>query len=205
MTTLDARTIAADIMTMNARDVTETEIWAHIGQAYEDRDVDPAVVAEALTLIAEAGIDLIWPDSTKDTELDAARVENERLEAELDQLRAERDRLVAERAPMLRLVKAVRVWRVQFYKPVIWPRAAAVVAALDALPLAGNGVTGQITFADGVWSLRCSHHGLVGGGNGDADEHDRLVRLWAEHDQKMHGGDGVVDIDRLIDPRAVND
>ncbi|WP_431728634.1 hypothetical protein [Verrucosispora sp. TAA-831] len=96
MTAIDARTIAADIMTMNARDVTEAEVWAHIGQAYDARDVDPAVVAEALTLIAEAGIDLTWPDGTASSELDAQRLENARLTAELVKAQEEIARMRGE-------------------------------------------------------------------------------------------------------------
>ena len=93
MAELDARTIAADIMTGNARSITVGEIWAHIGQAYDATDIDASIADEVNELIAEAGIDLIWPDGSKDTELDAARVEIERLRAELDQARAEADAL----------------------------------------------------------------------------------------------------------------
>ncbi|WP_431728633.1 hypothetical protein [Verrucosispora sp. TAA-831] len=69
----------------------------------------------------------------------------------------------------------------------------------------GNGVYGEIDFADSAWSLRCSRHGLVGGGTDTPGEHDRLVRLWAQHDHELHGGDGAVDTDVLIDPQAVID
>ncbi|MCX5066600.1 hypothetical protein OOJ91_12000 [Micromonospora lupini] len=148
---LDPRTVAADIMCGNARDITPGEVWAHIGQAYDTTEIDATIADDVTALIRAAGIDLIWPDGTKNTELDASRVENERLTAELvkatdeaNRLRTEWDRLVNERAAMLRLVDAVRVWRHQFSKPSGFPRQAAVIAAFDALPadaLAGEAVT----------------------------------------------------------------
>jgi hypothetical protein len=89
----DPRTIAADIMTSHARDVCLTDICAHIGQAY---DIDSATKFESLAdevndLVKKAGIDLIWPDGSTNTELDAQRVENERLTAENARVRQQRD------------------------------------------------------------------------------------------------------------------
>lgn len=43
------------------------------------------------------------------------------------------------------------------------------------------------------WLLKCSECGLVGHSEKlDADGHDGLVRLWAEHDRDKHEGSGVV-------------
>lgn len=68
----------------------------------------------------------------------------------------------------------------------------------------GNGEYGEIDFSGGRWSLRCSHHGILDVADDNAAEHDRLVRLWASHDQADHGGDGEVDRDWLINAGAVN-
>lgn len=84
--TIDPKTIAADIMTMNARDVTPSEVWAHIGQAYATTALDASIADEVADLIAKTGIDLIWPDGTANTELDAARVEIDRLRGEVKNL-----------------------------------------------------------------------------------------------------------------------
>ncbi|MEU4367529.1 hypothetical protein [Micromonospora chersina] len=83
MTAIDAKKVAADLMVNNARFITPAEVWAHIGQAYDVAEVDASIADEVATLIAKTGIDLIWPDGTKDTELDAARAEIEKLRAEL--------------------------------------------------------------------------------------------------------------------------
>ncbi|RKR92838.1 hypothetical protein BDK92_7320 [Micromonospora pisi] len=64
---------------------------------------------------------------------------------------------------------------------------------LESRPKGGNA----------VWVLRCTTHGVLGTGDDTADEHDRLVRNWANHDQEEHGGDGIVDTDLLIN-REVN-
>lgn len=94
---IDARTIAADIMCGNARAITPAEVWAHIGQAYDTAEIDASIADEVAELIAKTGIDLIWPDGSKDTELDAARVEIERLRAELERRKEGIDRLIAFR------------------------------------------------------------------------------------------------------------
>lgn len=91
MTGLDPRTIAADIICQNGRDITISEIWAHISQAYDTAEIDAAIADGVYDLIGKTGIDLIWPDGTKNTELDAARVEIERLRAELTRAVDQRD------------------------------------------------------------------------------------------------------------------
>lgn len=58
------------------------------------------------------------------------------------------------------------------------------------------------------WTLTCGdwrHEGCgeVGRREGSAEGHDELVRLWAEHDQKSHDGDGTVQSDALILSGAV--
>jgi hypothetical protein len=56
-----------------------------------------------------------------------------------------------------------------------------------------------------LWTLTC--HGREGCGELDAgdgslaEEHDRLVHLWAQHDADRHGGDGKVDRHLLINAR----
>ncbi|MFC0504264.1 hypothetical protein [Micromonospora costi] len=87
MTSLDPRVIAADIMCGNARSITPGEVWAHIGQAYDTAEIDATLADEVVELIRTAGIDLLWHDGSSNTELDAARVEIERLTAELDRAR----------------------------------------------------------------------------------------------------------------------
>lgn len=42
------------------------------------------------------------------------------------------------------------------------------------------------------WVLRCTGCGRLEVSDGTAEEHDRLVRLWAQHDQDRHNGDGIV-------------
>ncbi|WP_431892722.1 hypothetical protein [Micromonospora haikouensis] len=91
MTTLDPKTIAAGLMTDYARDVSRIDIAAYIGQAYDDAEPTTADITAIADLIATAGIDLLWPDGSADTELDAQRVENERLRAHRDELRARID------------------------------------------------------------------------------------------------------------------
>jgi multidrug efflux pump subunit AcrA (membrane-fusion protein) len=92
MTTLDPRTIAADLMTATARDLDTLDVLTHISQAYDVLTYPDSLPAEVLALVRTAGIDLIWPDDTRDTELDAQRVEVERLRSELAQVRAELER-----------------------------------------------------------------------------------------------------------------
>lgn len=84
---IDARTIAANLMTTAARDVDRLDVWGHIGKAYDVLTIDENIDIQVLDLISKASIDLIWPDGSKDTELDTARVEIERLRAELIQVR----------------------------------------------------------------------------------------------------------------------
>lgn len=146
MTTLDPRTIAADLMTTAAREVDRIDVWAHIGQAYdvdvvEDR-IDAGLADTVIDLIGKAGIDLIWPDGSTDTELDAQRVENERLTAELDRLRAELDQeradriaLARERDLLLPVAEAAQEWRWSGDTADGHQRAeASLMAAVDALP-----------------------------------------------------------------------
>ncbi|MFC4146592.1 hypothetical protein ACFO0M_10025 [Micromonospora mangrovi] len=83
---LDPKTIAADLMVSNARFVTAPEVWAHIGQAYDTAELDASLADEVADLIAKAGIGLTWPDGTTNTELDAARVEIERLKTRVNEL-----------------------------------------------------------------------------------------------------------------------
>ncbi|MFI6160363.1 hypothetical protein ACIA59_10485 [Micromonospora haikouensis] len=93
MTTLDPKTIAADLMTGAARDICLTDVCAHMGQAYDIPTVEEfeSLADKVLDLVKVAGIDLLWPDGTRDTELDAQRVENERIAAHRDELRARID------------------------------------------------------------------------------------------------------------------
>jgi hypothetical protein len=103
VTAIDPRTVAADIMCANARDITPAEVWAWIGQAYDTTNIDASIADEVTDLIAKAGIDLTWPDGSTNTELDAARVEIERLTAELAEARAAGEKLRA-------LATAVERW-----------------------------------------------------------------------------------------------
>ncbi|MFY1588957.1 hypothetical protein ACN267_31205 [Micromonospora sp. WMMD734] len=102
MTTLDPRTIAADLMTHAARDLDTLDVLTHIGQAYDVLTYPDSLPAEVLTLVRSAGIDLLWPDGTKDTELDAQRVEVDRLQAEVDRLREQ----VFAQQPVIAAVQA---------------------------------------------------------------------------------------------------
>ena len=57
------------------------------------------------------------------------------------------------------------------------------------------------------WTLTCEGGrdgcGELGRGDGgSAQEHDRLVVLWAGHEAKQHGGDGRVARWMLLDPEA---
>ena len=105
--TIDPKTIAADIMCGNARFITPAEVWAHIGQAYDATEIDASIADEVATLIAKTGIDLIWPDGSKDTELDAARVEIERWAAQVADLA---DKLHKANAEIDSLTKAGTAW-----------------------------------------------------------------------------------------------
>lgn len=92
--TIDPRTVAADIMCAYARDVSRIDVAAHIGQAYDNTEhVDASFLDEVADLIAKAGIDLIWPDGSTNTELDAARVEIERLNNRVATVAAEREHM----------------------------------------------------------------------------------------------------------------
>lgn len=82
-----------------------------------------------------------------------------------------------------------------------WPEiVAALCRALGERDIAGDG-GGTIDYDDGLdqWVLSCARHGVIGRGDGgSAEEHNRLVREWAAHDQQEHGGDGTVDTAALI-------
>ena len=62
---------------------------------------------------------------------------------------------------------------------------------------------GTLDFRNDRWVLHCSAHGVLAEGGESAEEHDRLVQAWAVHDQREHGGDGIVDEALLINPSAV--
>jgi hypothetical protein len=90
-----------------------------------------------------------------------------------EETKADRDRLAAQVAHYRRVVEAARAWRAQFAKPddIKWPRRAALVAAVDALPDAGphqhecacnrnwGGPCGPCVCEEpprqGVWRLTC--------------------------------------------------
>ncbi|MFJ8687395.1 hypothetical protein [Micromonospora wenchangensis] len=107
---IDPRTIAADLMTHAARDLDTLDVLTHIGQAYDVLTYPDSLPAEVLTLVRSAGIDLLWPDGKKDTELDTQRVEVDRLQAELAEVRAERDRLREQVFAQQPVLDAVQAW-----------------------------------------------------------------------------------------------
>jgi hypothetical protein len=70
--------------------------------------------------------------------------------------------------------------------------------------LDGDQVDGLIDYRTRTdeWLLKCDGRdgcGELSRGAGNAAEHDRLVRLWAQHDRERHGGDGVVPTYMLLD------
>lgn len=81
------------------------------------------------------------------------------------------------------------------------PEIVAVLRrASGDVDIAGRWL-GTLGYDDGgdQWVLSCDEHGVIGRGDGQSvEEHDRLVRLWAEHDEGAHGGDGRVDERMLI-------
>lgn len=75
----------------------------------------------------------------------------------------------------------------------------------------GNDVDGVIGYDDSSqeWTLTCqvnrgTGHGVLARRPGDSAEgHDELVRLWAEHERDLHGGDGRIPDWALIDRGTV--
>lgn len=83
MTTIDPRLIAGDLMLDAARDILTTDIYAHVGQAY-DATITRSEVTQITTLIRESGIDITWPDGGQDTEVNRLRELIDRMKATLD-------------------------------------------------------------------------------------------------------------------------
>ncbi|MFI7073616.1 hypothetical protein [Micromonospora sediminicola] len=174
--TIDAKTVAADIMTGNARDVTTTEVWAHIGQAYDTTGIDASFADEVVDLIGKAGIDLIWPDDTSNTELAAAR-------AEIAGLKAANTRLLDRCYAAIPVITAVEAWAdahsdrdVQLFRrpgaPV--PALAALYDAFEEYRVVYAALdAGQVVQPDtaGSWSLPVEPDGVE-------RLRDRRGRLW---------------------------
>jgi len=83
--TIDLHTIAADMMLTAARDITTTDIYAYIGQAYDEAPTR-ADIGQITTLIRESAIDITWPDGSRDTEVDRLRAQLDLRDIELDRL-----------------------------------------------------------------------------------------------------------------------
>jgi hypothetical protein len=140
----DVKAIAADLMTSHARDIDHIDVWAHIGQAYDidvvETNLDASIANEVIDLIGKASIDLTWPDGTTNTELDAARVEIERLTAGLSEAL---ERLTAQQP----VIDAATAWRAGLTYSSL-PESMALMRAVDLMP----GNTESASAPGGTWS-----------------------------------------------------
>ena len=80
------------------------------------------------------------------------------------------------------------------------PLIACLLRQATGTDMDGDQAEGQIEYEDGPgeWRLECSRHGVLGYGDGAAEEHDRLVQLWFAPEAENHGGAGRIEAHWLI-------